>query len=214
MITLERIESIEKAFARLKAASLEAANGEEIFIYRNATMRLAEFLPEEINPTSLYVLRDQLELLRKIRKQLIDRYRIDILQLSSTIHLKTEDGRLLGMAPPLVEIYEESVQIISQQGDRSPPPMLLLQVPILKDGIHRAWIAREEKSAIRCIVVHGALKTYLPYAYPNAWAQVQVYDIKPENKKFYRRQNLYSYMRPLRVLRQTGDTPPLPEWGR
>lgn len=214
MITIEKIEPIEKAFTRLRRAPLEEAGDEEILIYQNASMHLADFMPDELNPTSLYVLKDQLEFLRIIRGQILDRYQIDILQLSSILHLRSEDGRLLGMAPPIVEIYEETVRIVPLAGDRRPPATLSLQTPILKDGIHRAWIAREEGLVLRCVVVHGALKGYQPYAYPNAWSQVQIHDSKPKHKKFYRRQNPYSFMRPLKALRQTENTPPLPEWGR
>ncbi len=144
----------------------------------------------------------------------MDRYQIDILKLSSILQLKTAEGQLLSMAPPFVEIYEERVQIISAVGDNDPPPALSLKIPILKDGIHRAWMAKEENIALRCIVVHGALRNNLPYAYPNAWPQVQLCDAKPIHKKYYRRKNPYSYMRPLKALRQAGDTPLAPEWGR
>lgn len=213
-IRIERIDPIEKAFERLRNAPLEVSNGEHILIYQNATMRLSEFFPDELNPTSLYVLQNQLHLLRKIREELIDTYQIDILRLSSVLHLRTDSGHLLGMAPPFVEFYQENVEIIPLLGDNLPPSKLSLKIPILKDGIHRAWIAREEKTTIRCAVVHGALQNYPPYAYPNQWHQVQVYDAPPPLKKFYRRKNPYSFLRPLKVLRQTGDMPPPSEWGR
>lgn len=213
-ITLVRIEPIEKAFARLREAPLEAAGEEKIFIYHTATMRLADFLPNELNPTSLYILKDKLKLMRDIRKQLLDQYQIDILRLSDVLHLKTEDGKIFGMAPPFVEIYEERIKIVPLPKDRKPPHTLLLQIPILKDGIHRTWIAREENVAIRCIVVHGALKENMPYAYPNHWSEVNVYETKPNQPKYYRRQNQYSYMRPLSTLRQTDNNPSKPEWDR
>lgn len=214
MATLERIEPIEKAFARLRESTLEEAGNEDIFIYRHASMRIADFLPDELNLTSLYVLNDHIESLRALRAEFIDRYGIDILQMLYILHIRTEDGRLVSMAPPFVEIYKETVRVIPRNGDRL-PETLSLQVPILKDGIHRAWIAREEGIPIKCIVIRGALEDYPPYAYPNAWDQVQLYDTKPPAiKKFYRRQTQHSYMRPLRALRQIGDTPPPREYGR
>lgn len=213
-ITVEKIEPIEKAFERLKNSPLEATSGENILIYQNATMRLLDFLPEELNLTSLYVLRDQLDFMRKLRRHILDLYMIDILQLSSILHLKKENGEIVGMAPPFVEIYKEIIHIISLPEDRPPPNTSLIQVPILKDGIHRAWIAREENTQLRCILLHGALQEYMPYAYPNSWSEVEIFEKKPEQKKFYRRQNSYTFMRPLKALRQTSDVPPPPEWGR
>jgi len=211
---LERIEPIGEALARLRAAPLEVTGNEIIPIYRHATLRTGDFFPDELNPTALYVLARQIEYLQNMRRELLARYQIDILRLSSILHLRDErDGRLYGMAPPFVEIYEERVQIQPLPGDREPSP-LSLKIPILKDGIHRAWIAREERVMLGCIVAHGALPDHLPYAYPNEWSQVRVVDGRPEQKKIYRRQVPYSYLRPLKALRQTGDEAVPSEWGR
>lgn len=213
MVTLERIEPIENGISRLLASPLEAAGEQHILIYENATARLCDFFPDELNLTSLYVMKRQLERLREIRAHLIEKHQIDILHLDATLHLRQEDGTLLGMAPPFVEIYDEEVTIVSRADEQQPPPVTL-KVPILKDGIHRAWIAREEKTSFRCLLVHGALKGHRPYAYPNAWDQVQLCEDKPALKKYYRRVDPYTYMRPLKALRQIGDTPAAPEWNR
>ncbi len=50
MITIERIEPIEKAFDRLRAAPLDAAPGEPVYIYQHAQMRLAEVFPDDLTP--------------------------------------------------------------------------------------------------------------------------------------------------------------------
>lgn len=215
IVKLEKVEPIEKAFARLRQAPLEATGSKDnILIYKNASMRICDFVPRELNPTSLYVLRGQLDMLRRLRLELLEQYQIDIFKLSHILHLRTEDGRLIGMAPPFVEFYEETVQILPLPEDRLSPPSQTVKLPIIKDGIHRIWLANEELETIRCIAVSGALQAYPPYAYPNAWSEVKVYDSKPEQKKFYRRHIPYSDLRPLKVLRQTGNEPPPPEWGR
>jgi|SRR3989338_3261483 len=213
-LTLEKIEPIEDAFARLRKAPLDAAGGQSILIYQNASMRICDFMPEELNPTSLYVLENHLDSLRHLREELLKRYQIDILRFSSILHVRTPDGVLIGIAPPFVEVYEETVQLIPREGDRVPPPRSVIKVPVLKDGIHRAWIAREENIPLCCVVVSGATGDYLPYAYPNSWSEVKLYAEKPEEKKFYRRQNPYTYLRPIKALRQVGDKPPDNEWGR
>ena len=117
------------------------------------------------------------------------------------------------MAPPFVEFYEETVQIMPLPSDRN-PPILKIKIPVIKEGIHRIWLAREEGTPIRCITVSEALPEHPPYAYPNSWSEIKVYDSKPDLKKYYRRQKEYSNLRPLKVLRQTGDKPPEPEYGR
>lgn len=214
MATIEKIEPVEEAFARLRAAPLDAANGEEICIYRNAQMRIADFYPGELNPTTLYVLRKQVELLRAMRLQFIEQYGIDILRQSNILHVRTDSGEMLGMAPPFVEFYVETVSIVARDGEKDPPAPLSLKIPILKDGMHRAWLARELGLPIRCVAVHGALEAYRPYAYPNSWADVKLFDETPKLKKHYRRPDAYSFMRPLRVLRQIDANAAPAQWGR
>lgn len=212
-IVLVGMTPLEEAFARLRAAPLEAAGGEEIFIYRDAKMRLGEFWPDELNPTSLYVLKENLEIQRLLRAHLLYTYGVDTFKLSEVLHLETPEG-IIGMAPPVVEIYEETVHIIPGPNDRLPPIPRILKIPILKDGIHRAYLARKERVPMRCIIISGADSAFLPYAYPNHWTEVWLFDQKPPLKKHFRRPEPYSFMRPLKVLRQVGDTPPPPQWNR
>jgi len=214
--TIEKIEPLDKAVARMRLTPLDGTmRDEEIKVYLHAHIRLGEFFAGELNPTSLYVLKNQLSLLRDMRHQLLNRYNIDILQLDSILHIRNDKGELFGMAPPVVEIYEEDVMIVPRKGDRSPPGVLSLLIPILKDGIHRMYIAYYDRVPVKCIVIRGAAKEHLPYAYPNEWKDVMIFDAKPEvdQKKYFRRQERYSYMRPLRALRQTGDEPAAPEYG-
>lgn len=208
-------ESIGRAFERLRAAPLEAAGGEEIFLYRDATMRLGDFHPDELNLTSLYVLEQNLAIQRDLHRTLLERYDIDTLRLSEVLRLKT-GTEVTGMAPPVVEIYEETVHIVPRAGDRMPPIPLVLKIAIVKDGIHRVTLARELGKMLRCVVISGADRRILPYAYPNHWSQVQIYPTKDEIplKKFYRREDPYSFMGPLKVLRQVGDTPTASQWNR
>lgn len=213
-LVLEKIEPIEEAFVRLRNALLDAADGQNILIYKDAEMRLIDFYPEELNLSSLYVLDDHLKSLDNLRKRLMSRYQIDIFKQSDILHLRTPNGELVGMAPPFVEIYEEKVQIIPKDGDRLPPGESFIKIPLLKDGIHRAWLARNAGVRLRCVLVSGALVEYLPYAYPNRWDEVRVFDKKPEASKYKRRKNHHTFLRPIRALRQTGTTLPPVEWGR
>ncbi len=203
---------IEEAFAWLRNAPLEETDGQEICLYKDARIVLAHFFPEELNLTSLYIVKEKLEFQRRLRKHLLG-YGIDTLNLSEVIHLRTPEG-IMAMAPPFTETYEERVIIVPKDGDRDPPEGRFVQLRVLKDGIHRATLARELGLQIRCIAVSSADPAHLPYAYPNSWDEVGVYDSVPAVKKFYRRQNPYSFMRPIKVLRQVGDKPPAAEYGR
>lgn len=201
--TLERILPIEQAFCAAREAVLEEAAGKEVYFYRDATLRLENLWPENINPAAVYLLKENLNFQRELRRYLLDRYGIDTLQLSVVVHLKTEKG-IIAMIPPYVEVSEEQVRLIPGPEDRESPAKQALRIPILIDGLHRAQIAREEGLPLRCIVCSGNYDAgYLYTAYPAHWSQVQIYDKVPEVKKFYRRQNKYSFMRPLEVMRLT-----------
>lgn len=211
-VRLVNVLPVDDAFERLRNAPLEAAGDEEIFLYRYARMRIADIVPDEVNPTSLYVMRDLLETQRALREHLLAEYEIDTLRLTKVLHLETKNGPL-GMAPPVVEIYEENVRILPRPGERTPPD-LRIRIPILKDGIHRGFLARELGVTLSCVLIHGASDSVRPYAYPNHWSDVRIYDAKPEVKKYYRREVPYSFMRPLKVLRQIGDGPVQAQWNR
>ena len=207
IVTVERIEPIEIAFERLRNAPLQATGGREVFSYKNAVMRLADFYPQELNPSTLYIIKERLETQRALRQALLEQYQIDSFRLPGILHLNISGGSF-SLAPPFVEVYEETVQIIRREGDRA-PPRGIVNVALLVDGSHRAWIAREEKTTIRCAVVRGASREYLQYAYPNAWSDIVICTNPPKNKKHYRRKDPYTFMSPLSVFR--GDNP---EWNR
>lgn len=211
-VTIERIVPIEKAFQELRGATLEKAD-KEILYYQNATLRIAELHPNEINPSSLYLLEKNIAFQQELRKHLLHRYGVDTFQLSAVLHLRNEEN-VFGMAPPYVEISEEKLTLLPKPGDHLPPKEQTLRIPLLIDGIHRVWCAREANLPIRCIVAHGTHSEYLNYAYPNGWHEVKIYNAVPAEKKFYRRKVPYSFMIPLTVLRKTDEATPKMEHGR
>ena len=213
-ITIERTLPItEEIFQLLRAAPLGNTGDEEIFIYRDATMRLADLWPDTLNLTSLYLLKSRLAFQRDLHAHLLEKYGVDTLRLSSVLLLRNGD-KLFGMMPLYVEVYQERVQLIRICGDRPPPRKTTLRIPILKDGIHRAAIARERRQLVRCVEIHGALENHPPYAYPNSWEQVVLCDKIPAVRKLYRRQDPYTNMRPTDALRSAAGAPPTTEYGR
>lgn len=199
-LTLLKVEPVEAGFERLRVAPLEKTGERVVYPCLNATMRLGEFLPLELNHISLYVLESHLNLQREFRLYLMGAYQIDTLRLSGIYFFRDEEDeghRIWALYPPIVFIYEEEVKILPQAGELSAPDTSLLRIPVIHDGIHRAWLAKEDSSALRCIVICG-FRGYRLYAFPNSWSQVKVYNDlvgeKPPLKKFYRREPNYSFM--------------------
>lgn len=199
-ITLKEVIPIDLAFEAARSAPLEAAGGAEILFYRDAVFRLAQFHPDELNPASLYILRKNLDFQYELRAHLMDRYGLDTLQLSDVLHLQDGD-KVFGMIPPYVEIIQERVGIVSADGDRLPPAVQRVTLPVLVDGIHRVWMAREIDMSVRCIAVRNTSLDHNYSKYPVEWSEVSIYNEVPKEKARYRRQDKYSFMRPLDTLR-------------
>ncbi len=210
-ILVEKRIPIEEGIAALRLAKLENGGDAEIFFYQNARVRLAEFHPEELNPVALYALEKNLQMQRELREQLLTQG-IDILKLSEILHLRVDEGDTVAMVPPYVEISEERLSLVANEGDRLPPEQQVLRLPLLIDGLHRALLAHELDETLSCLVVSNLPDAY-PYAsYPVAWDQVVVGREVPKVKKFYRRQDPYTFMRPLDSLCLL--TQVAPEYGR
>ena len=206
-VVIERKEPIECALARLRNSVLLYTGVKKIYYFRNATMRLADFLPQEINPSAFYVLRKNLAFQRELRHEL-RAFGIDTLRLDGVIHYRVDGGELWGMAPPVLEIHEEFISIPPRrQKDVSE---LRVRAALLEDGEHRIWNALECNTTVRCILISNTDSVKYPFpAYPVTWSDVKVCDTVPPRKRYYRNpQNQYVFARPLHVLRQVGDMPP------
>ena len=206
-VVIEQKESIECALARLRNSVLLYTGAKKNYYFRSATMRLADFLPQEINPSAFYVLRKNLEFQRELRHEL-RAFGINTLHLDEVIHYRVDGGELWGMAPPVVEIHEEFISIPSRrQNDVSE---LRVRAALLEDGEHRIWNALEDNTTVRCILISNTDSVKYPFpAYPVTWSDVKVCDTVPPRKRYYRNpQNQYVFARPLHVLRQVGDMPP------
>lgn len=210
LVKIEKRILLETAFASLKQAKLENSGDAEVSFYQEAEIRLAEFHPAELNPVALYALHKNLDFQRELRQHLLQEYGVDTLHLSEVLHLRTEQG-LVGMIPPYVEISEECLTLIPNEGDHLPPQRQILRLPLLIDGLHRGLLAKEEGETLTSIVVCNLSRTY-PYAsYPVSWEDVVVGESVPKLKKYYRRQDPYTFMRPLDDLRML---PRSNEYGR
>ncbi len=140
--------------------------------YENAKIDIRSIDLSEVRPTTLYVLRQNLEIQRRLAASLGDQGH-DPLSLEGALML--DDGiNQMGLTPPLVEVDQE-------------------HGPCLIDGAHRVYIGRETgRRVIRALYIDGTNPDHPIYAYPNDWEHILEYDNVPGDpalKKHYRNDN-------------------------
>ena len=192
---VERISrtALEERLRRVPLKGSDPSN--PTFIYANAHISTREMHPEELNPTTFYILRQQLELQRSLRDHLL-RMGIDPLHLDGAVRLRngTQEWTL---TPPIVELTQEDVHYEPSRGDLQYDSPHRITIPIINDGAHRISLARELNETVHCIVIRGVPYEHPFYAYPNSWKQVRIVDTVPpqDGKKLYRRTNNYDLYR-------------------
>jgi hypothetical protein len=73
-----------------------------------------------------------------------------------------------------------------------------MELPLVNDGLHRVWLARELGLPVRVIAVRGAPPEHPYYAYPASWSAVRLVDEVPTDKnlrKRHRRADYYALYR-------------------
>lgn len=138
--------------------------------YANAEICLEFMSWKDLYPLSLYLLKPQLDVHRRLRRLFLAEHGVDMFNLQGSIEFSL-DGMERLISPPLVEISEIDGGI-----------------PVLVDGLHRFWLAREEEIPIRVILVSGVPKELPVTCYPIGWDEVKVYDRVPKRalKRRYR----------------------------
>ncbi|OGY60344.1 MAG: hypothetical protein A3B23_01405 [Candidatus Colwellbacteria bacterium RIFCSPLOWO2_01_FULL_48_10] len=205
---------MEELCVRLPTGLLESPlQGEEICVFQDARIEVRDVWPDELNPSTLYLLAGSLARQREIRRTLLDSHGIDTLCLEECLELEDENGKRFLMTPPFVELVEELVLYAKRTGSlHYPGRKVRLQIPILHDGGHRAWMAMQDEPNKKMRVIYIARSAsweYPTYAYPNGWDEVRVYERIEDVllKKLYRRDPPYSYLRPFRILGPSGTGP-------
>ena len=145
-------------------------------IFKNAKITLKENLnPDDIKFAQYYVLEKDLNEISATRKELL-KYGVDIFKLNGFIRVFYRDEedcqvKVFDVLPPVVEISE------ADDG-----------IPLLDDGMHRVYLAREAGSTINVIEIEGADPNYPYYAFPNyeGWNNLKKCKEVPDIKKNYR----------------------------
>jgi len=157
-------------------------------IYKDAEVTIREFSPDEVKPTSKYVLWQNLRDVNDIRKE-GERCGIDILQLEDIARV---NGSVI--APPVIENDGEEDCIV--------------------DGLHRFMIARVKGRKVKAIYINGASEERPLIGKPVSWDKVIWRRKKPENVELLRdlrvedvSEVLLKHYRDLSVLGSNGRRP-------
>lgn len=172
-------------------------DGSDIYVYENANISLKELSVDEINPTSFYVIKDNMQFQRDLRNELLDKG-IDTLRLDRGYELKNEKGEIWTLMPPVIEVTKRDVRYVHQEGELKYEDIVKINIPIINDGMHRINLARELGKTFNAIYISGASEDYPFYAHPNEWSRIKEVDKVPSTKlekKFYSKENCYGLYR-------------------
>ena len=142
-------------------------NDKLVFPYKDADISIEDVNLDEILPTQLYVLQQNLEVQKSIRESLLEN-NCDTLQLFGGIVLQN-CGITTGMLPPVVE----------DDGEHR---------PCLIDGTHRAYLAKQLGMRSMVIVHISGVPIEMPMIpLPNRWDEIVEYEIIPTDKNLKKR---------------------------
>lgn len=155
-----------------KLRKIELKGNRKIHPYEDCQITLDEVDPDFLSPVSRYVTKPGLEVL----KQLEHGFRMNAgpdyyttmtnFEISKVDrgYIVNADGAEWMIIPPLIELsmYDGGA-------------------PLVMDGIHRAWLAREEGRRVKVLVMKGVIIPYYGLPLPNRWNDVHVVDEVPEH---------------------------------
>jgi len=197
--------SFSELESSVRAVPLKGLNpdGSQRLVYTDARISLKRFYTEEINPTTFYLLKRGIKLQRELRTTLLDKYEIDTLNLDAAYEIENEKGEIWGLTPPIIELTPRKVKYVPRKGEIPYEDEVVVQVPIINDGAHRVWLARENHETFVGLFISGADPNFPFYAHPNEWSMVKILDEVPKDKrdkKFYSMENCYDLYRDFEVL--------------
>ncbi len=180
-----------------------APDGTSIFPYQHASISLRELDPSEVNPTTFYVLRQNLQKQRELRQFLLNKEGVDTLHLNCALQFTDHEGKQRTLMPPVVELGKRTVRYIPAAHELTHERAATITIPLLNDGAHRAMLARELGDTFNVLYVVGIDHHHPFYAHPNSWEDVQIVDAVPNTqaaKKLYSRENCKTLFRDFDVL--------------
>ena len=208
---VERLAYFRELESRLRGVRLL---GSDVRPYADADIGLRAVAADFLHPVQTYVSRRRIDELTRLRAAIWETCREDMLRLFEIIRFRVEgeDG-IRAVAPPIVVWSREQVVPFCPQDDHVllPSPPITLDLPIIADGMHRCWMARESGVEPVVLTVSGVKPETPYYAYPSSWTAVEVLPTVPEEKhkrKRHRVKNHYSLYRDYSSLGSTGPRHP------
>ena len=177
-------------------------NGSEIYVYEEADISVRRIHVNDVNPTTFYLLRDNIDFQRSLRRVLLEQG-IDTLQLTRAYNIENEKGEVWTLMPPIIEVTQRDVIYFPRDGEIMYNDIVGLQIPIINDGAHRVSLARENGGLFTAIYITNVNKEFPFYAHPNPWERVKIVDSVPSkkgDKKYYSREDCYSLYRDFGIL--------------
>jgi hypothetical protein len=157
----------EELEARLRAVTL--LKQPDVRPYENADISLRRITRAEVDPTSRYAIKKQIEVQQAIGKSLVAQVGYDQLEMENgLIVVGGEKGRQ-GLIPPVVEVFEE-------EGVETKAYVI--------DGLHRVYdgFVRGKRNSFIGVFIKGIRDDCPPYAFRNGWDEVQEFDEKPTDE--------------------------------
>jgi len=164
--------------------------------YARADIGFATVPTDFVHPAAFYVSRVHFERQRELRDALLEQG-VDPLDLRGSVEFRCDDG-VRTLIPPVVEFQRERIEYHPLRADDLRPPPIELELPLVNDGLHRVYLARQLGIPVRVITVRGAEAAHPYYAYPAGWSRVELVDQVPQDKhkrKFHRTANYYALYR-------------------
>ena len=201
---LKEIEFSELEGLVRKVPLMKQNDGDEdILVYRDANISFRELNVEEVNPTTFYIVRDNLDFQRGLRAELMHQYGIDPLHLTKAYEIRNEAGEVWTLMPPVIEVAHRNVNYVPGAQELEYTDTFGIKIPIINDGAHRVYLAKEEGETFTGVYISGIPEEHPFYAHPNEWSRVKVVDSVPktkEEKKLYSRDNCYQLYRDFGIL--------------
>lgn len=137
----------------------------DITPYSDAKISIETYDPSALRPAQLYVLSGNITRTVKLRELFLE-HSIDIFKLDGFVRFWLDgNSEPIDLLPPVIEMSEEGTGDI---------------VPLINDGMHRAYSAIIAWSPLNVVTIGGVNKKTPYYAYPipgnNPWGKVTVLD--------------------------------------
>lgn len=196
LVTIVREVPFSELEQMLRRVPLVSHKGR--FPYKDARIDIRDVWHGEVNPIAFYITQNQLDFQRALHDEL-KREGHDTLQLKVGLELMNQKGERWLLTPPVTETDHDVVIFRNALGDinYSERPTRV-KLPILVDGLHRFWIAREQQKPVMSFSISGVAEDMPVGALPNAWEEIKVYTDIPkttQEKKLYRTQEAYTFYR-------------------